>query len=1668
MRACFSDNRVLGLLVAGFLVLCAGYAGAADRQVVRRAVPMAAVRAQRVGRVVAEQRFNFVLALPLRNAQALTNLLAAVYDPASPQYHHFLTPEQFTAQFGPARQDYQALVAYAQARGFRVVREHPNRTLVTVNAAVPEIERAFGVTMGTYQHPKEHRTFHAPDANLSLDLAVRVLAVCGLDDFAQPRPSSRMALAISQLQGAGALNGSGTYGTFLGKDFRAAYAPGVTLTGAGQTVGLLQFDGYNPAAITAYKNQAGLPNVPLTNVLLDGFNGAPGVNNAEVCLDIEMAISMAPGLDRVIIYEADPYFGIPNDILNRMASDNIARQLSSSWTWGSGADPVADQIYQQMALQGQSFFQASGDSDAYTGDIAMPADNPYITVVGGTRLTMSGNGVARASETTWNWNNGTGTGGGISTVYPIPAWQQGIDMTANHGSTTMRNIPDVALTADNILVRYNSGAEGYFGGTSCAAPLWAGFCALMNQQAAINSLPPLGFLNPMLYWIGRGSSSATAFHDITSGNNFSASSPSNFPAVAGYDLCTGWGAPNGSNTINLLVPFNALRIMPLQLPTFTGPAGGVFNPASMNLLMTNASASSLSWSAGATSSWFTVTPVSGTLAAGDVVSLAVSLTAAASNLAAQTYSGTIWFTNSLGGTSQSRSFSLQVGNALFITPSTGVVFAGTAGGPFALSSSGLLLSNASAASLAWSAGATSTWLRIEPASGTLAAGTTTNIAVRLTAEASNLVAQTYTGTAWFTNTLDGVDQSRTFTLQAGPPLRVAPLTGATFVGDVGGPFRANANTVLLTNAGLSSLNWSAGSTSAWLTVVPAGGTLPAGGATRVTLCLTAVASNLPAQIAVGTAWFADSLDSVAQNCNVTLLVGQPVVLNGDFETADLTYWDNTGYYQNNVVFNKNITYNNWLPPIPGALVVHSGTYGLMLGAYGALGYVSQTLQTVSRRHYLLSCWVRNPDGGTPSEFLVQWGTNTLCDLVNSAPFDWTNLQFVVQATAPTTRLTFGGRNDPNEFALDDISVQMLDGSWPLVDNRAPSDISATSAVLNGSLVDTGGTTTTIRIYWGLSDGGDTNWSNCVDIGPCDLGDFSASISGLAASTRYYYRCFASNASGVAWADAATNFTTRNQYAIAATAGAMGRIAPSGAVWVVEGGGTNLVITPDAHWHVADVVVDGVSVGPTNSYAFVNVTNGHTIHASFGIDQQILTVASPFGGALPGSLTAGWGTSLCQLITNSPLLNGTTQYLCTGGAVVGNAYTLIAPTNVVLTLTNNAALTWRWTTNYWLATGTNGPGAVSVGSGWRGAGSNVTVMAIPTTKSHFVQWSGSTSGCLAAFMTLTVPMTQPRVITAVFAAGATPVISGKVTRSGTTVGVPQVMITFSGVPGVAITDARGFYSMVVPYGWSGTVTASFCSGGFTVPSKTFRSVTTAKTDQNFAWTPPPVISGRVTQSISKSGKIVAGVTNVTVSASNNGGAATTGVGGSYSLTVPYGWTGVVTVISSSGGVFSPPNKLFPVRVTANQTLSFTWIAPVGAVTPQAASNCAFLARPNDFSQWAAWRGLVGSPTVLFDQVAGGDGITYGEQYAFGGNLAPGEPLMRLLMVDGAPAAEVPLQDPATLIDASVLVEYTPLAGSGFWFPATCLPLRPATPLAKQWYHAEDGDAVDFRVTVEFVK
>jgi len=618
------------------------------------------------GRLAATNQLRLALGVSLRDPAGLAAFLAQVSDPASPNYRLYLTPSELTARFGPSPSDYEAVKAYARSNGLAVVTTFDNRLVLDVAGPVAAVERALHLTLRTYPHPTEARQFFAPDTEPTVAAGLPVTDIQGLSDYSKPHPQLRRKNpAIVQ-----AKSGSAPDGSYIGDDFRRAYVPGTTLTGTGQMVGLLEFDGFYANDIAAYAATAGSgrPNIPIQTVLMDDYDGTPTTNgNDEVSIDIEMTMSMAPGLARIVVFEAGPG-GLQNDLLNFMLASNSIKQLSCSWGWSDGPSGTTDAIFQYMAAAGQSFFNASGDSDAFTAGANStngvdnpllgnaPSSSPYITQVGGTTLTMSGLGTAYTSEKVWNWGltegSYDGSSGGVSSYYPIPSWQTNLSNLASRGgSTSFRNIPDVALTADDVYVVSGGagGGAGGYGGTSCSAPLWAGFMALVNQQAVAQGQPVAGFINPAIYALAAGPNYASYFHDVTAGNNTWPSSPNLFSAQSGYDLCTGLGTPKGTALINALSPSGgALNVFAASGDTFYGPVGGTFYPGTGTLQLANTAGLSLGWSLVNTSAWLVVSATKGSLAARSSTNVVMSVSSAANRLAAAVYNTSLVITNPLG------------------------------------------------------------------------------------------------------------------------------------------------------------------------------------------------------------------------------------------------------------------------------------------------------------------------------------------------------------------------------------------------------------------------------------------------------------------------------------------------------------------------------------------------------------------------------------------------------------------------------------------------------------------------------------------------------------------------------------------------------------------------------------------------------------------------------------------------------------------------------------------------------------------------------------------------------------------------------------------------------------------------------------------------------------
>ncbi|MGA2212720.1 MAG: protease pro-enzyme activation domain-containing protein [Bryobacteraceae bacterium] len=501
-------------------------------------------QARFAGRLPEEQHMRLVLVLPLRDQAALDQFLKDLYQPSSPSYRRYLKVEEFTAMFGPTQQDYNAVLRWAETNGFTVVGTSRNRMNVDVTGSVATIEAALHVNMGLYQHPTENRSYYAPDREPTVDLPFQLWRIAGLDNYSIPHPTVKhLPLGVA----AQATTGSCPEASFCGSDMRAAYYGGTALTGSGQSLGLLEYLGTDLTDLATYYTNAGqTTSVPITLVSTDGTStscSSPDCDDTEQTIDMTQALGMAPGLSSLVMYVGSTDAAI----FNAMATaDPLNAQLSSSWIW-SPADPSTDNPYfQEFAAQGQNLFQAAGDGGAWSSySTIYPADDAYLTSVGGTDLKTSSPGGPWSSETTW-----VDGGGGISPDhFAIPFWQTTAASGCSSCSTSYRNAPDVAANANfsfYVCADQAPCTANLYGGTSFAAPMWAGYLALVNQQAVADSKPTLGFINPALYDIGLSSSYDADFHDITSGSN-------GYSATTGYDLATGWGSPQGSGLVSALL-----------------------------------------------------------------------------------------------------------------------------------------------------------------------------------------------------------------------------------------------------------------------------------------------------------------------------------------------------------------------------------------------------------------------------------------------------------------------------------------------------------------------------------------------------------------------------------------------------------------------------------------------------------------------------------------------------------------------------------------------------------------------------------------------------------------------------------------------------------------------------------------------------------------------------------------------------------------------------------------------------------------------------------------------------------------------------------------------------------------------------------------------------------
>lgn len=498
------------------------------------------------------------IGLRLRNEEGLNTLIAMQSNPRSSFYHHYITPQEFLARFAPDQSTVQSVTTYLRRQGFQVGAVSANHVLINASGSVASIERAFGTTIADYDIGG--RIAYAPTREISMpaSLAHSILSVSGLNNVAEYHSTYQASRVYARTNRQSRIT-SGYTPDKLKNAYNIAPLATRKVDGAGQSIAFFELDGYTASDVDTYQRVFQLNTPGRQNMLVDGASTTPGVNAIEVELDLEVASAIAPAARQLVYIGPNTTQGI-NDTYNRIVTDGLANLVSVSWgTCEARQDPkelqLLDIIFKQGAAQGQTFFVASGDAGAfdcmnYTPSVDSPADDPYVIGVGGTRLSLQHD--AYGSEMAWfcveckgGGPRGTGSGGGISTFFSRLEFQHIQPMY-----TSYRTVPDVSANADPAtgymiyctVLASRCNYQGWItvGGTSAAAPFWAGVIANLNQYLGRAGKIHLGYVSPILYSLynSRAILKYPPYHDVTSGNNLY------YPAVTGYDLATGMGTPD--------------------------------------------------------------------------------------------------------------------------------------------------------------------------------------------------------------------------------------------------------------------------------------------------------------------------------------------------------------------------------------------------------------------------------------------------------------------------------------------------------------------------------------------------------------------------------------------------------------------------------------------------------------------------------------------------------------------------------------------------------------------------------------------------------------------------------------------------------------------------------------------------------------------------------------------------------------------------------------------------------------------------------------------------------------------------------------------------------------------------------------------------------------------
>jgi subtilase family serine protease len=557
---------------------------------------------------------------PSAEQQAALDALVQAQQTPGAFYHRWITPAQYASQFGLSANDLAKVKAWLEQQGFSVDRVSNSQNAIVFSGTVAQVESAFQTQVHHYSVNGVTHTANAGAFSIPSALGGVVLSVRGVSDFRpHPLHRFQHASAVNSNYNFGSGSSAqhflapGDFATIY--DLNPLYNAGYT--GSGKTIAIVGQTAIEAGDVTNFQKAAGLTQKAPTMTLVPG-SGTSTVDDSsgdedESDIDVEWSGAVATGATINFVYVGNNQNYDVFDSIQYAIDNDLGQIISTSYgaceAQFSSSDITTFQTwFEQANTQGQTVVAAAGDNgvadcettgkngtvvngDQATQGLAVdyPGSSPYVTSIGGTEFLAD----VSAPGTYWNssnstsnssaieyipgevWNDTSTTngpdagGGGKSILFGKPSWQTGTGVPSDGA----RDVPDLSLNASPEHDGYlfcasgadaNSCTNGFLdgtatnsvptvaGGTSFGAPTFSGILAILNQKLSVTGL---GNVNPEIYSLA-ASDYASAFHDITTGNNEipceigsvdCTTSPIGYGATTGYDLASGWGSIDAAN-----------------------------------------------------------------------------------------------------------------------------------------------------------------------------------------------------------------------------------------------------------------------------------------------------------------------------------------------------------------------------------------------------------------------------------------------------------------------------------------------------------------------------------------------------------------------------------------------------------------------------------------------------------------------------------------------------------------------------------------------------------------------------------------------------------------------------------------------------------------------------------------------------------------------------------------------------------------------------------------------------------------------------------------------------------------------------------------------------------------------------------------------------------------